>query len=252
MFETGKVIVTLSLVVITGAIFSGCSSSSDDSTSDKAAAKLVESDFQLKAPFSEKRPKVRIPKKYTCHDENLSPPMSWEGAPDGTVEYALIAEDVDHKTGAWVHWVLYNIPGDVFELTEGISTSTSELPDGTTQGRNDHKNIGYEGPCPKQIVIPGLGYRYMESDPEPAHKYRFSAYALDKNLVLESGVTKSELLEAMAGHILAQADTIGKFQLPVVTTQGQEFKKTSLGVDETKALKRGRSALTPTTTSSQP
>ena len=139
MSRNSKFIVALSIIALISTTLAGCSS--DTSKSGEPGAKLMESDFHLEAPFSEKRPKVRIPEKYTCHGENLSPPLAWEGAPGGTIEYALIAEDVDHKTGAWVHWVLYNIPADVSEVAEGISTSTSELPNGTTQGVNDHKRI---------------------------------------------------------------------------------------------------------------
>ena len=206
------VLVTLIVVACTG---------SYDTKLTKVATEITGFNFQLTAPFTEERPKVRIPEKYTCYGENLSPPMLWDGAPDGTVEYALIAEDIDHKTGIWIHWILYNIPGDVTKLAEGIPTITIGLPDGTTQGTNDHKNIGYEGPCPDSIIVPGKGVGGTNWWPEgyglykvePAHRYRFSVYALDKNLVLEAGATKPELLEAMEGHILAQAERKGKFQL---------------------------------------
>ena len=197
----------------------GCSSSDD--SGDLPAAALLASDFQLVAPFTEIRPKVRIPKKYTCHGENLSPPLVWSRAPEGTRSYALIAQDVDHQTGDWVHWVMYNIPADVTELAEAIPTTTDLLPDGTTQGTNDLRSIGYDGPCPEQIVIPGTGQGGVNTedrrDREPAHKYTFLLYALDTELGLAPGSTKAELVSAMEGHVLAQAETVGKFQLPVVS-----------------------------------
>ena len=90
------------------------------------------------------RPRVRIAKEYTCYGDNLSPPLEWSGAPEGTLSFALIGDDIDHHTGTWAHWVLYNIPPTVTELTEGITTSTAELPDGTVQGLNDYKNVGYQ------------------------------------------------------------------------------------------------------------
>ena len=224
-------VATIFEITVVAALFAaGCSSSDDDAGSGQAGAQVLDSDFQLGAPFTEGRPKVRIPMQYTCHGENLSPPLTWSGGPDGTTSYALIAQDLDHLTGTWVHWVVYNIPADVAELAQGLSTSTEALPDGTTQGTNDHKSLGYEGPCPDQIVIPGLGYRYNDStNQEPAHKHSFTLYALDASLALEPGASKSKLLKAMEGHILAQTETVGKFQLPVVTSMGQEFNKESTG-----------------------
>jgi len=210
-----------------------------DDTGTQAAAQVSESDFKLVAPFTEKRPKVRMEKENTCYGENLSPPLSWSETPNGTISFALIAEDVDHDTGSWVHWVVYNIPGDVVELAAGIPTSTSELLDGTTQGSNDFKNNGYEGPCPIQVIIPGEGEGY--DDPKrktgrvrgksagAAHKYQFTIYALGKNLGLGPGATKSQLLESMEGHILGQAKRTGKYQLPVVSGYKKELGRNVLG-----------------------
>ena len=215
------------LLVLPALVAWGCSSSNDGG--DPAAA-LVASDFRLEAPFTEIRPKVRIPMKYTCHGENLSPPLTWSGAPEGTMSYALIGEDPDNGVGLWVHWVLYNIPAGVSQLAEGVPTSTAELPDGTTQGANDHKSIGYEGPCPEPNLTTGRGVGgtnwwpegYGLYQAEPAHKYRFTLYALDTELGLAASATKAELEKAMKGHILAQAETLGKFQLPVVSPDKQE------------------------------
>ena len=150
-----EAIVALVLVLATLAVVA-CSGA-DDTKPTKAAAEVTESNFQLTAPFTETRPKVRIQDTHTCWGDNSSPPLTWSGTPLGTESFALIAEDIDHKTGIWVHWILYNIPGDVTKLAEGIPTSTIGLSDGTTQGTNDHKNIGYEGPCPDSIIVPGKG-----------------------------------------------------------------------------------------------
>ena len=197
----------------------GCSSAGDDD--DQPAAALFATDFQVASSnFTEIRPKVRIPNKNTCHGENLSPPLSWSGAPQGTISFALIAEDTDHVAGEWAHWVLYDIPAQVTGLPEGIPTSTSVLPDGTKQGRNDSKNTGYGGPCPTVHVIqwhPVDGDKRLDS----AHKYKFSLYALDAQLGLAPGATKEELIGAIEGHILAQADTVGKFQVAPITAQKQ-------------------------------
>ena len=85
-----------------------CSGSNDKSI---PSAQLSESNLEVSSSsFSEKRPRKRVPIKNTCHGENISPPLDWSGAPDGIASYALIAENIDHETGKWVHWVIYDIP----------------------------------------------------------------------------------------------------------------------------------------------
>jgi len=93
----------------------------------------------------------------------------------------------------WVHWVLFNIPAQVRELSEGVSAE--QLPAGTAEGLNDWKRTGYGGPCP----------------PIGRHRYMFKLYALDTLLGLERP-TKAELEAAMTGHILAQAVLVGTYQ----------------------------------------
>ena len=210
------------MCLILALVVSGCSGSGDEPAPDQAAAaqQLSTSGFRIDSPkFQEKvRPFVRIPKENTCVEGNLSPPLTWAEAPEGTQSFALISEDVDHETGNWVHWVLYNIPADVTELPEGISTSTQVLPDGTTQGINDEDQIGYYGPCPPPNVI--LFFSRSREAFGPPHRYFFRLYALDSQLGLAPGATRDELAKAMEGHILGQANTMGKFTQPV-TLQSQ-------------------------------
>jgi len=220
MNTKGIWLAVLSVIVMATFIAGGCSSSDDDMSTDKAAAEGAESAFKLEAPFSEERPRKRIDKKYTCHGENISPHLSWTSAPSGTKSFALIAEDIDHHTGVWVHWVLYNIPANSIDLEEGIPTSTNHFPDGMNQGINDEKTPGYSGPCPIPNVIPerdgsggSSGYKGASFIDGP-HRYVFTLYALDGNVDLIPGAKKDELATAMEGHILAQVETVGKFQLP--------------------------------------
>ncbi len=135
-----------------------------------------------------------IPARYTCKGEDVSPPLSWNDAPQGTKTFALIADDPDAPMGTWVHWVIYNIPASVKSLPEGVAPER-KLKDGTLQGLNDFRKIGYGGPCP----------------PSGVHRYFFKLYALDTKLDLPAGATKAELLNVMKGHILAQAELMGKF-----------------------------------------
>ncbi len=134
--------------------------------------------------------------KYTCKGADISPPLSWEGVPEGTKSLVLICDDPDAPFMTWVHWVVYDIPPDVRSLPEGIP-KTDTLASGGKQGRNDFRKIGYGGPCPP---------------PGGPHRYFFKLYALDTMLNEGPGLTKKALLKKMEGHILEEAQLIGKFK----------------------------------------
>lgn len=137
-----------------------------------------------------------IPGDYTCEGKNISPPLSWSGAPAGTKSFALIMDDPDAPGGVWTHWVAYDLSPDTSELAE--DTAKSQYIAGTAkQGLNDFKHLGYGGPCP-----PG----------GKAHRYFFKLYALDAMLGLKPGASKREVEAAMANHILAQGQLIGTYQ----------------------------------------
>lgn len=138
----------------------------------------------------------KIPRKYTADGEDVSPPLEWKGAPPETRSFALICDDPDAPVGTWVHWVLFNIPGDVTQLGEGVPPQ-KELPDGAKQGLNDFRKIGYGGPSPP---------------PGRPHRYFFRLYALDAELSPAGGAKKSELVKAMEGRILATAELMGTYQ----------------------------------------
>lgn len=136
-----------------------------------------------------------IPVKYTCDGADFSPPLEWTAGPAGTKSFALICDDPDAPMGTWVHWVVYDIPATATMLAEGI-TREKELPGGGTQGVNDFRRIGYGGPCP----------------PGGTHRYFFKLYALDAALSLKPGITKDQLLKAMKGRILAEAQLMGTYR----------------------------------------
>jgi len=137
-----------------------------------------------------------IAKKYTCDGTDISIPLNWSGAPEGTRSFALIADDPDAPSGTWVHWVLYDLPGDARELPEAVPTDRI-LDNGAKQGVNDFQRVGYGGPCPPR---------------GPAHRYLFTLYALNRVVGLKPGSTKQELLRAMKGHTLAQAQLTGIYK----------------------------------------
>jgi Raf kinase inhibitor-like YbhB/YbcL family protein len=136
-----------------------------------------------------------IPKQFTCDGGDVSPQLSWNGVPAGAKSFALIMDDPDAPVGTWVHWVLFNLPADAKELPEGVAKQ-EQLPDGSLQGRNDFRKIGYGGPCP------------------PAgkpHRYFFKLYALDGKLDLKAGASKADVERAMKGHVLGETELIGRY-----------------------------------------
>lgn len=138
-----------------------------------------------------------IPKRYTCEGEDVSPPLSWSGAPAETKSFAIIVDDPDApdplapKT-TWVHWVLFNIPPDIERLPEDLH----KLPQNSAEGRNDWKVLGYRGPCP----------------PIGKHHYHHKIYALDTVLEAKKIATKQDLEKSMQGHILAEAQLVALYQ----------------------------------------
>jgi len=135
-----------------------------------------------------------IPRRYTCDGDDVSPPLAWSDPPPGMQSFALIADDPDAPVGTWVHWVLYNLPAEARGLPEAVPPD-AELPDGSRHGNNSGRRPGYGGPCP----------------PGGTHRYFFKLYALGTVLDLEAGANKEKLLQAMEGHILAQAELIGVY-----------------------------------------
>lgn len=141
---------------------------------------------------------AKIPSRHTCDGEDLSPAFAWSGAPKGAKSFAIINDDPDASSGAWVHWILWNIPGDTTSLGENLPRSET-LPNGAVQGLcwgvDDGDRVGYWGPCP----------------PSGTHRYFFKLYALDTVLKLPARTLKAGLEAAMKGHILSEATLIGLY-----------------------------------------
>jgi Raf kinase inhibitor-like YbhB/YbcL family protein len=137
-----------------------------------------------------------IPVQYTCDGKNISPEISWSGAPGGTKSFALVIDDPDAGQTPWVHWVIFNIPKDQRMLKKDIPVQ-KELKSGALQGVNDFKKIGFGGPCPPK---------------GSAHQYVMKLYALDSKLDLKAGSTKAEVVKAMKGHIIEKAVLKAKYK----------------------------------------
>jgi len=132
-----------------------------------------------------------IPSRYTCDGENTSPPLEIIGVPAEAKSLVLIMDDPDAVKPAgkvWDHWIVFNIPPSTSIIKEG------EEPPGVP-GLGTGGNKGYSGPCP----------------PDGEHRYFFKVYALDIELDLPAGAVKQDILAAMDGHILAEAELVGLY-----------------------------------------
>jgi len=130
-----------------------------------------------------------IPSLYTCDGANINPPLTFSDIPAGAKSLALIMDDPDAPSGTWDHWLFWNLPPSVTEIKEGVPPAEAIV------GVNSWPKIAYGGPCP----------------PDREHRYFFKLYALDTMLNLSRGSTKKEVESAMSGHIIAQAELVGKY-----------------------------------------
>lgn len=131
--------------------------------------------------------KERIPKKYTCEGEDISPPLKIEDIPEQTKSLALILDDPDAPSGTWTHWVVYNI-------TPKNEIKENEVPG--KQGVNDFGKKNYGGPCP----------------PSGTHRYFFRLYALDKEIEDKKESNRNEIEKEINDHIIAKTELIGLYE----------------------------------------
>ena len=138
-----------------------------------------------------------MPSLYTCDGNKINPPLEFLEVPFKAKSLALLMYDPDIPESAkiamnievWDHWVVFNIPHNVRAIDENTS------PVGI-YGRNTNGQNSYTPPCP----------------PYGIHRYIFDLYALDTMLSLSAGASRQDVLGAMAGHILAEAELIGLYQ----------------------------------------
>jgi|SRR5690554_3047289 len=138
----------------------------------------------LTSAFTEGEP---IPAVYTCDGDDISPPLTIDGIPEGTESLVLVVDDPDAPSGTFDHWIVYDIP------------PTDHIPEGASglgvSGRNSAGGLAYVGPCP----------------PSGTHRYFFRVYALNTRLGLPEGATKGEVLDAASDHVLAEATSMGTY-----------------------------------------
>lgn len=151
--------------------------------------------------FSRNEP---IPLRYSGEGNDVSPPLEWSHAPEGTRAFALLCDDPDAplrpgKEHPFAHWLIYNIPARITALPEGLPhRDILLLPVFATQGRNSFGKIGWNGPLPP----PGHG----------VHRYHFTLYALSSSIPLASGMRREAFRLALQGHVLETAELVGTYE----------------------------------------
>ncbi len=133
-----------------------------------------------------------IPSRHTGEGDDVSPPLVWTAPPANTREICLLVEDPDApRPQPWVHWLVAGLPAGTTSLAEGVRQ-------GFVEGHNDFGDIGWGGPMPPK----GHG----------VHRYIFKVMAVDRPTSLRRGFSKRELLDAIAGHVLADGQLTGTYR----------------------------------------
>ena len=134
---------------------------------------------------------------FGCAGGNLSPQLSWSGAPEGAGSFALTCFDPDAPTGSgfW-HWVVVNIPANVTSLALGAGSPGGSMPAGALQTRTDFGAPGYGGPCPPEGDHP--------------HRYLFTLHAVGLDGLSVEADTSAAVVGFMLNfNTLAKASLMG-------------------------------------------
>jgi Raf kinase inhibitor-like YbhB/YbcL family protein len=132
-----------------------------------------------------------IPAKYSCHGEDVSPPLAWSGVPADAKALVLFVDDADGRD--WVHWSVLDLAAEDGRLSEGVHPDASS----PQQGTNDFRKVGYGGPCP----------------PSGTHHYRFTLYVLAAPLGLAGHPDRQAVRDALdRATVLARVRLTGTFK----------------------------------------
>ena len=127
-----------------------------------------------------------IPSEFTCDGKDINPHLKWSDFPDETEAFALTCIDPDAPGGDFIHWLVYNIPADVTEISKGGSVLGKEV-------ENDFGKTEYGGPCP----------------PSGTHRYFFTIYALDQRI--EGDLNKGNFRQKVEEHTIARAEIMCRY-----------------------------------------
>jgi len=184
-------IIKISLIILLALTLTACAQSQLETTGVKENLGTNKITINhMKITSSAFADDALIPSQYSCDSENINPPLAISEVPKEAKSLVLIMNDPDAPMGTWLHWTVWNISPDTTEI------AADSVPAGALEGKTDFGTPGYGGPCP----------------PSGTHRYFFKLFALDQKLNLEAGASLSALEQAMANHIIDQAELIGKYQ----------------------------------------
>jgi len=138
-----------------------------------------------------------MPTQFSCAGDGISPQIEWTAGPEGTRSYALIATDWDAPSPNFrllmvTHWILFNIPADVREISQAVGNDELDA-EGIVRGAAMDGTLGYLPPCP----------------PLGRHQYQFRIYAVDIDTIQPESNSRSDVVAALQGHILAYGELVG-------------------------------------------
>jgi Raf kinase inhibitor-like YbhB/YbcL family protein len=137
----------------------------------------------------------KLAERFSCDGVNISPPLSWSEAPQGTHSFALFCDDPDAPGGVFHHWAVYDIPKSAHDLPEGFPSAV--MLGLIRQGVNDFGKVGYGGACPPKGHGP--------------HHYRFTLMALDVGHLQVRGTRCEDIETAARSHSLAETELMGTY-----------------------------------------
>lgn len=139
-----------------------------------------------------------LPIRFTQDGEDISPPLAWDGVPEGTKELVLVCEDPDSEQGVVTHWLAYGIlPHETSSLPEDLGLQALVQHEGfeLCQGLNEFDVAGYSGLPP--------------ADERGPHRLFFRLHALDTELDLPPGLKRPDIRAAAKGHVIGTAELVG-------------------------------------------
>ncbi len=148
-------------------------------------------------------PDEQVFNSFSCTGKNVSPALSWKGAPAGTKSFAVTVYDPDAPTGSgfW-HWVVFNIPASATGLPKNAGDAKANLmPPGAVQSRTDYGFAGWGGPCPPKGDKP--------------HHYIFTVFAVDVDHIDADANTSAAVVGFnLHFHTLAKAKIVATYGRP--------------------------------------
>jgi len=142
----------------------------------------------------------RLDDRHSAYHDNISPPLMWTQVPDARA-WAVIVEDPDApQDEPFVHWMIWNIPGEVVRLPEGLANAPFTERPVAVQGRNGHHGYGWFGPRPPA----GHGL----------HHYYFQVFALNDLIEMGPDTELKELLNALKATTIASGEMSATYEAP--------------------------------------